>query len=86
MDGIKQTVMHWKVREKEMQSKVRVLRRFPVFFCCYSDILSFGMLPSRFSKFSFVESVQFAVNFCNKVIFRQLMELSKDIQLTSAVR
>ncbi|KAM3726949.1 Myotubularin-related protein [Dirofilaria immitis] len=42
MDGIKQTVMQWKVREKELQSKVLILRR-------------------------------------------QLMELSKDIQLTSAV-
>ncbi|VDO23779.1 unnamed protein product [Brugia timori] len=42
MDGIKQTVMQWKVREKELQSKVLTLRR-------------------------------------------QLLELSKDIQLTSAV-
>ncbi|CAG9537354.1 unnamed protein product [Cercopithifilaria johnstoni] len=42
MDGIKQTVMQWKVREKELQSKVLIMRR-------------------------------------------QLMELSKDIQLTSAV-
>ncbi|VDK64215.1 unnamed protein product [Onchocerca ochengi] len=42
MDGIKQTVMQWKVREKELQSKVLILRR-------------------------------------------QLMELSKDIQLTSVV-
>ncbi|VBB26450.1 unnamed protein product [Acanthocheilonema viteae] len=42
MDGIKHTVMQWKVREKELQSKVLIMRR-------------------------------------------QLMELSKDIQLTSAV-
>lgn len=28
MDGVKHTVMQWKVREKELQSKVLVLRRF----------------------------------------------------------
>lgn len=51
MDGIKQTVMQWKAREKELQSKVLILRRFCFFrysflFFFYSTVASFEMLMS----------------------------------------